>query len=273
MAYQSSIRSYARRSYGTQTRRTRKPSYTRRSVFARTVRSGKGAVASLQNQITRLTRKVNVTRDTVQYKATCNDAIGTATGVSQYNYPLMKFSYWQRVFGAAADDETPNDCRIMKTNIDCEIETNGETENVDYTMYIVSLTKFGQQELLNPGTGNLNGPLANDVHYARRDDTAANQGYVFLNKKYFNVIKAKRLMTGVHAGNSTETASLRKRMYFRFSWNKGKGILHKNPSGDWKAKPCPQTANGNVFIILFNNDSTLDQNVLFKMTALHTVEV
>lgn len=273
MAYQSSIRSYARRSYGTQTRRVRKPSYTRRSVFARTVRSGKGAVASLQNQITRLTRKVNVTRDTVQYKATCDDVIGSLTGVSQYNYPLMKFSYWNRVFGADADDETPNDCRIMKTNIDCEIDNNGERNNIDYAMYIVSLTKYGQQELLNPATGTLTGPLGLDVHYTRRSDSSSDAGFVFLNKKYFNVIKVKRFITGIYSGLTTEPQGLRKRMYFRFNWNKGKGILHKNPSGNWKAKPCPQVASGNVFMFIFNNDNTADAAVRFKMTALHTVEV
>lgn len=275
MAYQRSIRSYVRRSYGTQTRpyRRYKPSYTRRSVFRKTVATGKGAIATLQNEITRLRRKVNVTKDIVQYKDTTNDTIGNLAGNACYNRPLAKFSYWLRTFGTAAEDELPNEARWMKTNIDMEIDNNGERNNVDYSMYIVTLTKFGQQELIDPATGLMVQPLVLDVHYTRRDDASTNAGFVFLNKKYFNVLKCRRLMTGILSGLTTEPQGLRKRMYFKFLWNKSKGFMIKNPSGNWKAKACPSYGSACPFILLFNNDSTADQSVLLKFTAIHTVEV
>lgn len=272
MAYQSSIRSYARRSYGTQTRggRVRKPSYTRRSVFRKTVATGKVAIGSLQRQVTRLRRMVTNQKDEVQYKLSWNDSVGNAAGTNCYTLPLMKFSNWTRVFGASTEDETPNDCLIKKTNIDVEIDNNGERNNIDYTIYIVSLTRAGTQELLNVANGTMNTPLVENVHYVRN---AASNGMTFLNKKFFNVLWARRPMTGIYSGLTTEPQGLRKRYYTKFLWNKGKGIKHVNPQGNWNAKPCPSTAGGNVFMLIFNNDSTVDAAVQFRLTAIHTLEV
>jgi len=67
-----------------------------------------------------------------------------------------------------------------------------------------------------------------------------------LNRKYFNIHLAKRLMTGSGGSVAYETQSLRKRMYLKMSHNGGKGHRLQNPKGDWKTSVSPLVPNQNL---------------------------
>lgn len=239
------------------------------SVYRKTVKPYRQAVPALARTVQKLKRKVLAGDEVAQYSSEISSAIGNLAGNNQFIYPISQFSRWNRTFGADATDEQNNQMLWRKTNIDMEFDNNGERNNIDYTMYIVSLTKMGQLELLNAASGTLNTPLVNGVHY----QVNGTYGQAFLNRKYFNVVRCKRFVTGIYSGLTTEPQGLRKRFYFKFSHNKGRGFLVKNPSGDWKAKACPQIAGHNMFVIVFNNDSTTDTAVQLRANILHTIEM
>jgi hypothetical protein len=237
-------------------------------VFRKTVATGRSAVASLQTQLTRLKRTVAGTKTEVQYTdGYTNIPIGSIGGTAYHVVPIMNFAHWARCFGAAAEDETPNDCLIKKTNIDLQLDVKAERDPHDYTFYVVSLTKLGMKELLSVGNPNFNRALIDKQDYIFN----GNHGMAFLNKKLFNIHWCRRFQTGGYS--STETQSVMKRWYIKLIHNNGKGIFHKNPTGNWIATANPATASGNMFVLCFNNDSTADASVVINYNAVHTLEV
>lgn len=240
----------------------------RSSVYKKVVKPARQAIPAMARTFNRLKRKVLSGDEVVQYNDVINDPVGNLAGNNAYYRPLAQFGSWVRCFGTDSSDETVQQAVWRKTNIDLEIQARDEYAAIDYSIYIVQLTKIGAATLLNYATGSLNGPLVSGTHYV----TGGTAGQVFLNPKFFKVLKAKRLMTGSNH-LPFETASLRKRFYMKFAWNKGKGKYIKNPAGDWKSTPCPVSYANNPFILCFNNDSTADASVYLRAAILHTIEV
>lgn len=236
----------------------------------------KKSVTSLASKVVKLQRDVRAVKSTtseVFYGTGGNSPVGNVGGTNVYIQPLSQYSTWSRIFGTDADDESNHSALWKKTELDMEINANGERANVDYSMFIVTLTKLGQEELFTPATGGLAGPLgtttlANSTHYYQ-----ALSGMTYLNKRYFNIIRRKRLVTGSAGALATDTPDLNPRFQTVIKHNAGKGHTLRNPKGDWKAIPSPQVAAQNYYILIFNNDSTADQSVLFRYSGVHTLQI
>ena len=228
-------------------------------------------VSTLQSTV----RQIKSTTSIINYGTGANNPVGNAGGDNVYIYPLSQYGTWTRIFGTDADDESNHSALWKKTELDMQIYTNGERNAIDYSMFIVTLTKLGMEELFTPATGGLAGPLgitslANGTHYWK---AGASQGLSFLNKRYFNIIRQRRLVTGSPGVLATDTRDLIPRFQTVINHNSGKGHTLKNAKGDWKAIPSPQLAAQNYYILIFNNDSTIDTSVFFQFAGLHTLQI
>lgn len=264
---------YSRPSYK---RRAPARKYQTKSVYKKTVRSTKGAIATLDAKVRRVVRNMAGLKSTIQYQMTENNAvIGNGGGDNVYIRPISQYSTWNRIFGTDADDESNHSALWKKTNFDFQIDAGTERNSIDYAFYIVSLTKLGFSELFTPSSGGLAGPLGItsltiNRHYVQGGGST---GMALLNRKYFNIHHCKRIITGSGGSVAYETASLRKRWYVKMAHNSGKGHRLQNPNGDWKASVSPLVPNQNMYILIFNNDSTIDASVKFKMLGVHTVDI
>lgn len=254
------------------TRSTRKPrTYPKRTWGAKKPRSTVGKLAAKVQKISKVVRD---TTSVVQYGQTGASPIGNVAGNNIYIQPLSQYGNWTPIFGTDADDASNHNALWKSTSIDMELDTNGERSAVDYTVYIVSLTKLGQEELFTQASGGLAGPLGvTGLTQGTHFWSGPSRGFTFLNKRYFNMHFCRRYMTGSNGGQAYETASNRKRFYCKLKHNAGKGHRLSNPKGDWKALPSPQVASQNYYVLIFNNDSTADQSVYFDFNAIHTLQI
>nr|WPR18759.1 MAG: hypothetical protein [Skomarfal virus 29] len=253
-------------------RRPRAPTTQKRTWGAKAPRTP--TVRKLATQVAKIARTVKGTTSDVVYGTGFNNPIGNVGGTNTYVFPLSQYSTWNRIFGTDADDESNHKALWKKSQMDFQIETNGERNLIDYAFYIVSLTRLGMEELFTPASGGLAGPQGitppvNGVHFYYNNI----QGMTILNKKYFNIHTCRRMRSGSQGSLATDTADLSKRWYVSLNHNGGKGHLLQNPKGDWKAIPSPQLAGQNLYVLLFNNDSTVDQSVYFKMSGIHSLTI
>jgi hypothetical protein len=255
-----------------------RPTYKRRAPArkyqTKSTYKKRATVSSLDAKVRKVVRSMAGLKSTVQYGlGVNNEAIGNAGGSNIYIKPLSQYSGWTRIFGADADDESNHSAIWKKSNLDLEIDADLERNSIDYSFYIVSLTKLGFSELFTPSSGGLAGPLGITSLTPNRHFSQGSAAMTLLNRKYFNILSAKRLITGTGGSVAYETASLRKRWYVKMAHNKGTGHRLQNPNGDWKASVSPLVPNQNMYILIFNNDSTVDASVKFRMTCIHTVDI
>lgn len=254
-------------------RAPRKPrTYPKRTWGAKKPRTP--TVRTLAAKVNKIARTVKGTTSDIVYGVGFNNPIGNASGANTYIYPLSQYSAWQRIFGTDADDESNHKALWKKSSFDFQINTSGERNLIDYAFYIVSLTRLGMEELFTPATGGLAGPLGasgltNGIHYYNNNT----QGMTLVNKKYFNIHVCKRMRTGSPGSLATDTNDLSKRWYVTMKHNNGKGHLLQSPKGDWKAIPSPQLAGQNYYVLMFNNDSTIDQSVYLSMSGIHNLTI
>lgn len=260
----------------------RKYQTSSKSVYKKTVKKPAAAIATLDYKVRKVVNQMRGMASTIQYSQGTQTTIGNAAGTNVYIQGLSQYgtgqtgaTLWSRIFGTDADDESNHSAIWKKTNIDCEIDADQERSNIDYTMYIVSLTKLGQAELFTPSSGGLAGPLGiTSLTNGRHFVINGNYGMAMLNRKYFNIKYVKRIMTGTGGAVAYETASLRKRMYIKLPHGtNGAGFKLQNPNGDWRAQPSTQVAGQCLYFLIFNNDSTVDATVKFRFNAIHTVDV
>ena len=253
-----------------------------KSVYRKSVKKPAAAIATLDYKVRKVVNQMRGLNSTIQYAQGGASVIGNAGGTNVYIQGLSQYgtsqtgnTLWNRVFGTDADDESNHSAVWKKTNIDCEIDADLERSNIDYTMFIVSLTKLGAAELFTPSSGGLAGPLGiTSLTNGRHYQVNGSYGLAMLNRKYFNIKYVKRIMTGTGGAVAYETASLRKRMYIKLNHGtNGSGFRLQNANGDWRAQPSTQVAGQNLYILIFNNDSTLDASCRFKFNAIHTVDV
>lgn len=245
-----------------------------RSIYTKKVKPVRYALPAIARQVASIKRKVDGVTSQVQYQVNAANPIGNVAGNNLYVLPLSQYSGWNRMFGTDADDESNHQALWKKSNFDFEITANGERNQIDYSFYLVSLTKLGMEELFTPATGGLAGPQgitppSPNTHYTY----GGSAGMGLLNLKYFNIHQAKRFVTGSPGSLATDTGDLVKRWYFKISHNNGKGHVLKNAKGDWKAIPSPQLAAQNYYVLIINNDSTADASVQFRMLGLHTLQI
>lgn len=217
----------------------------------------------LQTQVAKLTRvamnRINYTKDD---RIDCY----TAAGLDSYDArPLLKFDQWTRVFGTDADDEVNKQAIIRSLKCNWRFNTN-EPDNRTFSLFVVSLKDEASQLLTNSGVndGTL-APLTSGTHYI------AGQDRTLLNLKFFNVHYHRRWTAGVYpmakaatgaagAVQNIPNVGIDSQRLGTFNLNFGKkGMLIKNPNGDWKAGVYPKDPSKNYFLMIFwTGDSIID---------------
>lgn len=236
-----------RKSYGTRKYTPRKRST---AVYKKVAKPTRQAIPALARKVTQLSKAITpLKRNIIHYNKALDLGIGNATGDNVFTVPLMNYSTWTRQFGADADDESGKSALVKRNYVSWEINTNGERNSLDYSIFVVSLKK-NATDLLNLTTGDITGLTLNQ-HFVR----GQNQGQgIFLNPNFFNIHYYKRWISGTIGSLSTDTPDLRK----IFSWSMKKPVTVTNPRGDWKANNFPREVSKNYYLMIFNNDSTVD---------------
>lgn len=255
----------------------RKRTYRRKSTLKRLTKPRKTtAIQTLAKQVMGIKRQMKVERPLLNYQWGTRQDPGGATGIA-LSQPItyFQFSYvpgWGRIFGTSANDEECNSVIWKSFGMDLHIRSFNETDQVNFTMFVVSLKKEAAP-FYNAATGALT--LTDGQEYintsATGSDTCA--GLVMLNKRLFNIHYVKRFTLGNNgaalniSGAQTQFGTDR-RFYAKFSPNR----KITNPYGDWKAA-TPAEITDNYYLLIFNNNSTADaESPRMFLNTVHTVQ-
>lgn len=250
-----------RKSYGTrkmtQAQKTRSRIRSSMSSAKKTVyKPPAQAIPALQRQVTRIKRAIiPLTQNKLSYQLSGNFNPGTATGDGFTLIKLSECNLWNRVFSTDPDDEQSHVFQQKIGKLKWQIITNGESALINYTIVVVSLTKLGVTELFNASTGGLN-TVTQGTHYLRT--SGFNGMGVFLNKRYFNIHYYRNTTTYSSSGYPGEGKPVRGGTIRVPNRN------FINPLGDWKVKGYNPAAGSNMYLMVFNNDSTLDSDTAMQ---------
>lgn len=221
--------------------RRRRATATRR----RFARRG-GAIKKLVRAVAKIRRDVSVKcqRLNLAFNTGPTNFAGDAIA-----YNLCNYSGQNLVFGTDADDVTNDSCRHVSTGLDVLIRANSEKDNLNLTVFLVSL-RDSATPWFNPSNGQI--VLTPNLHYRILN------GLTMVNKKMFKIHRMKR----ISLGNNGQTLNLssaagvtaQKRFYWKFRPNQ----VVKNNSGNWRDLVCPPDPSQNYFLIIFNDNSQLD---------------
>lgn len=250
--------------YGAKSKYRRKYARKGRSKVAAIAKGKTTGLQAVAKQVRHLTRQFGVQKEYLNYSQTFSE--GVISDVSIFH--LSNFSGWARIFGTAADDDTENKMIHKSCGMDMYLtleNTVNEPDTVEFTCFLVSLKdNIGQN--FNPATGGLS--LVNNFHYAKSG------GLVMLNKKVFNVHKAKRMVLTNHGSSlSNPSAQTQYGTDRRWYWKQRVGKTILNPYGNWKDLVAAPDPSKNYYILIFNDNSSLDlQNPNFQLKVVHTVQ-
>lgn len=232
-----------------------------RSSRRRSYRRG-GILKKLARSVRKVRRLVNIKVQRLNLHA--NYEFTVSEGAALFNaVPLCNYASQNLLFGTAADDLTNNSVRHISTSIDCLVEANTEPDNINFTVFIVSL-KDEAASLLDLSNGYITG-LTNGLHYVKND------GLVMVNPKYFHIHKAKRFTTGNFTAALTSGAAVGAKGLCRFFWKQRIMKTVKNPAGNWRDLVSPRDPSQNYYMIFFNNNSALDlENPQVQMNVVST---
>lgn len=235
----------------------------------RTVRKTYSQKKTMSN--TALTKKVQklskivkpLEKNILYYQISRSGAIGNTTGNNPYSTPLWNYSTWSRTFGTDADDETRHTALMKYFKFWATLESNGERANINYSVFVVTLKKQGWDRISTIDGTLL--PLTPGTHYF--NGTNVGQGVV-LNPNFFNIHYARKFFTGTVGSTATDMKDLRIPFSYKHKYN----VLFKNPTGDWKANSFSRVPGQNMYLMIFNNDSTADSSVQLNLSGYVQLE-
>jgi len=182
---------------------------------------------------------------------------------------LCDFSSMAPIFGADGDDD--NNYKMVHSSfgldghLSLENSYNNEESTIGFTMFLVSLTDdIG--DAFNPSTGALS--LSSGQHYFQQN------GICMLNKKCFKIHKVMRkILTNYNTALGTAAAQTQSGTDYRFYIKHSPRSTITNVKGDWKALRSSQDPSKQRYLLIFNDDSTLDgESPAFTYNVVHTVK-
>lgn len=216
----------------------------------------KTSVVKKVASLTKAVKKLNtISYDKVMFKGAAQDS-----GIAQpyYSFHINNLmSAWNPVFGYdSADIQNVNKVYVNSYKVDARIRQGSEADLIYYTAFIVSLKdQAADSTTFDPLTGSLQ--LANGVHY---EQIGAN-GKVLVSKDMFNIHAYKRFYMGGRSGD--QSAPVLRDISFTI---KPKQRLIQNPRGNvfgLSGLSFPKDPSQNYYLLLFNDDSSLDGQVNF----------
>lgn len=171
------------------------------------------------------------------------------TGVL-YTQNLTLINTADKIFGSDAGDMDKNKCKLLSSKIEGHIRLSTEDDGVDMTILIVRPKQTLQG--WDPSTGVLPTLTANQDYY--NTDTA-----VFMNSNVFSTLyrKVVRLyMTGTTSVTLPAQTVDGTDCYFRKIIKHNRFVSSK--AGAVSSLVCPLDEQDNVFLLVFNNNTSVD---------------
>jgi len=205
------------------------------------------------NTITKLAKQVNLLKK-ISYETqylTRSSLVDLSRDYNAIN--LMNVAGCTGCFGSTAEDlDGVNKAYWKSCDIDLIVNKGNEPGNVDCTIFLVQLKP--EMSTAVDIFGNL--ALTTQLHYVRNNATT-NAGQTLISPKAFNIIKSKRIYIGSNQ-NDVNTNGEGVYIQKRFRWTMYPKKMVKNPIGNFNAMYRSQDIAQNYYILIFNNNLTLD---------------
>lgn len=183
-------------------------------------------------------------------------------------YHLDKFTSLTPAFGMNLSDgfkdKIINYSDQLRVNVDLANGILSEEDKINVHMFLVSLTdEIGSA--FNASTGVLT--LTAGTHYY------TNAGLFVLNQKCFKIHSSKRFFLDNHGiALTTSTGQTQYGTNIGLDFYIKRKQLVKTSGGDWISTLCPPDASKNCFLLIFNDNSTVDAeypslNLVHKKTV------
>lgn len=229
----------------------------------RTYRKGKSTVKGLAKRVNALSRSMRMKTEYQHLGGTINSTIGSILppGISIFN--LCNWNSYSSIFGSFNTDVDLGNSYYHKSfGLDLTFEPNNETDNVSYTVFLVSLKdSIGSAFDSTNGTLSLNSPQ----HFW------ANQGMIMLNKKVFNIHKVKRFHLGNFGAPLTQSSANQYGTIRRFYWKWFPKCKVINPVASVKLLNSSIDPSKQYFLLVCNDDSSADlASPVVRGTIVHT---
>jgi len=244
-----------------------KPMYKRKGKSTKITRSKNPSNKQLVKAVKALEYKVNQKQVFLNYQQSFSTGVTADCTV----FKLSNFSNWSAIFGSDANDGNGNAIIHKGFGLDMYLSLENTLNEPDTTMFTIFLVSLKDE--YNSNSNNFNN-VTGDITIAPGFHYAVNGGLVMLNKKVFNIHAIKRRVLTNHGTALTAPSAQTQggtdfRCYIKHRVNK-KIVA---PYGDWKSLACPGDPSKNYFLMVFNDNSSLDlQNPLMKINVVHTVE-
>lgn len=198
---------------------------------------------------------------------------GSSLAYPYYAVNLMNLNTLAPCFGTAASDyNNLNKFRHKSMKLDMYLSMDDEMSNVILTCFVVSLHK--NTALYTRGTGALT--LTSGVDYINNALVASDYAQTWINPKQFKIHWAKRLIlgnNGVAANGPSGTGNTAVRNSYRKILKIKTDTMITNPDGNVIDLYANPNASQQYYLIVFNNNSTLDFEYPFlHMNVLHEIE-
>jgi len=244
--------------------------YGRRKGAKRPAKGGKGVSRLLKKPTTAITTLAKAVKS-IQRKMKAKTIMLNYGHKVDYQllssnvdyFLLSNYSVWNGIFGAGANDSEANKFIHKSMGIDMYFNSQSETDQINFTVMIVSLKNRKQGFNTN---GSIT--LTENIDYHQQDALA------MVNKNNFNIHFLKRFTlgnNGVGLGSSTAQTQYGtdRRFYAKITCNKSV----ENSSGDWKSLACSPDPSDNYYLLVFNDNGLLDATYpRMRFNVVHTVE-
>jgi len=251
--------------YGTKSKFTRRYARKGRGKVAKLAKGKTSSVQALAKAVSNIQRSLRTHAEYLNYgqKDVLSLTVQPGDAINLNNY----YGFTD-LFGSSVNDSAQNKIIHKSFGMDFYLtldNTIAEPDTTQFTIFLVSLKdEIGYS--YNSATGALG--LTAGQHYVMQG------GLVLLNKKMFNIHKIKRTVltnhgTSISAPSAQTQGGTDLRWYWKFSPNK----MITNPVGDWKQLSCAQDPSKQYYVLIFNDNSSLDlQNPKLHYNIVHTLK-
>lgn len=241
-----------------------KRKYARKSRVSKMAKGKFSKIQVLAKAVKSLQRASRRNVEYLNYRVVDNPTIAA----DYTSIPLSNYSAWQDIFGSSSNDDTANKMIHKSFGMDCYLSlenTVNEPDTTQFTIFLVTL-KDNIGSAYSPASSALS--LTPNTHYS------ISGGMVLLNKKVFTIHKViRKVLTNHGTSLANPSAQTQSGTDYRFYIKHRANHLVTNPTGDWKSMGGSPDASKAMYLLIFNDNSTLDlQNPKFTYNVVHTVK-
>jgi len=211
------------------------------------------SLVALNAKVNRVMKTANAGVETVYLSKVLNSA-NVSSDFASVN--LMDYVNFAPLYGNTTVDYANANKWLHKTaSIDFMFDTGTETDNIDFTCFLVQLTGIARNKY-DTATGNITLTAGSDYNVP----SSAFASLVSLNPKLFKILRRKRFMLGNNGvaltTGSAQGQTINTRYSFRFNLNINKTI--SNPVGNVQQQYASLSPTNQYYVLVFNNNNLAD---------------